>query len=123
MPLATTGDIAARLGRTFGNDELTRAQAFIDDARGLVCDYCRTDFQQHTDETYDLVVEGSGATSPSLAPNLVFSSITLHDEYEDWVLTTDEGKVLGATLYLRHAPRTPPSRSRRRGPGPLCRPQ
>ncbi|WP_328377038.1 hypothetical protein OHB13_11840 [Streptomyces sp. NBC_00440] len=49
MPIATTDDVLARLGRPFSDDaEATKTAAFIEDATALVCDYCGTDFQQPT---------------------------------------------------------------------------
>jgi hypothetical protein len=106
MAFVTQSDVVARLGRPVADDtEAARITAFIDDATGLVTDYCRNDFQQHSAETFDLVVEGGQALlAPSLSPNLVITSLTLHDEYEDRDLTTDEWKVMGSTLYLRDAP-------------------
>jgi hypothetical protein len=106
MAFVTIDDVVARLGRPVADStEATRINAYIDDATGLVTDYCRTDFQQHTDETFELVIEGGQAVlAPSTFPGLNISAITLHDEYEDRDLTTDEYKVMGAVLYLRHAP-------------------
>jgi hypothetical protein len=40
MPLATTDDIAARLGRPLDDGELLRVQALMDDASALVTGYC-----------------------------------------------------------------------------------
>ncbi|QJS09095.1 hypothetical protein HKX69_05820 [Streptomyces argyrophyllae] len=102
MPLVTTDDVVARLGRpTTDATEAARITAFIEDAEGLVTDYCRNDFRQHTDETFDLTVVGGRARlAPSLSPNLVISSITLHEETGDLVLTADEWKVVGSTLYV-----------------------
>ncbi|MER6382088.1 hypothetical protein ACWDBD_38910 [Streptomyces sp. NPDC001118] len=106
MAAVTLDDVVARLGRPVAdNTEAARINAFIEDATGLVCDYCRTDFQQHTNETFDLLVEGGQALlAPSLSPNLAVSSMTLHNEYEDRDLKADEWKVMGSTLYLRDAP-------------------
>ncbi|MET7984556.1 hypothetical protein [Streptomyces sp. NPDC005281] len=106
MAFVTLDDVTARLGRPVADDtEAARVNAFIEDATGLVTDYCRSDFQQHTAETFELVIEGGQAVlAPSLFPGLSISGITLHDEYEDRDLTTDEYKVMGAVLYLRHSP-------------------
>lgn len=46
MPLATTDDVVARLGRPIADSaEAARVAAFLEDASALVSDYCRTDFQ------------------------------------------------------------------------------
>ncbi|MFF3416826.1 hypothetical protein ACFYW9_19315 [Streptomyces sp. NPDC002698] len=46
MAFVTIDDVVARLGRPVADEaEATRITAFIEDATGLVCDYCRTDFQ------------------------------------------------------------------------------
>lgn len=105
MPLATVDDVVARLGRPVADStEAARITAFIEDAGGLVRDYCRTDFQQHTNETFEVLVKGGQARlAPSLFPNLVISAVTLHDQYGDTVLTTGEWKVIGRTLFFRSA--------------------
>jgi hypothetical protein len=102
MAFATLDDVTARLGRPVADSaEATRISAYIEDATGLVGDYCRTDFQQHTAETVELWVEGGRVTlAPSLLPNLVVSSITLHYEDEDQALTADAWSVRGSTLYI-----------------------
>lgn len=102
MAFVTTEDVTARLGRPVADDaEAARITAFIEDATGLVSDYCRTDFQQHTAETVELVVEGGRVSlAPSFFPNLVISSITLHYEDGDQALTADAWAVRGSTLYV-----------------------
>ncbi|QUI30678.1 hypothetical protein H9W91_07265 [Streptomyces alfalfae] len=40
MPLATTDDVAARLGRPIADDEKPKVEAFIEDASAFVADYC-----------------------------------------------------------------------------------
>lgn len=106
MAFATTDDVVARLGRPVADStEAARITAYLDDATGLVSDYCRTDFQQHTDETFELVIEeGRVQLAPSLFPGLTISAITLYDEDQDRVLTTDEWRVVGRTLFVRCAP-------------------
>ncbi|MEV0470722.1 hypothetical protein [Streptomyces prunicolor] len=105
MPLAIVDDVVARLGRPIADAaEAAKIAAFIDDATGLVCDYCRTDFQQHTNETFEVLVKGGQARlAPFVFPNLVISAVTLHDQDEDTVLPTDEWKVIGPTLHFRSA--------------------
>ncbi|MFF9667357.1 phage gp6-like head-tail connector protein [Streptomyces althioticus] len=54
MPLASIGDVAARLGRPISADETPRVAAFLDDASALVEDFCDRDFTQHTNESFIL---------------------------------------------------------------------
>ncbi|MFD9792336.1 phage gp6-like head-tail connector protein [Streptomyces sp. NPDC059070] len=50
MPsLATTDDVAARMGRPPSDDERPRIAAFLIDVSALVVDYCGTDFRHHDD--------------------------------------------------------------------------
>lgn len=105
MPLATVDDVVARLGRPVTDStESARISAFIDDATGLVLDYCRTDFQQHTDETFEVLVKrGQALLAPALFPHLAISAVTLHDQYGDLDLTAGDWKVIGRTLHFRSA--------------------
>jgi hypothetical protein len=102
MPIATADDVVARLGRPFADEaEATKAAAFIEDAIALIDDYCGTDFQQHTDEAFGLVVEGGRARlAPSVFPNLTISSVILHEDTGDLDLTSDEWAVRGSNLYV-----------------------
>jgi hypothetical protein len=106
MPLATVDDVVARLGRPVTDDaEAAKISAFLEDATGLVSDYCLTDFQQHTAETFDLrVVGGRAQLAPYVFPNLVISAVTLHEDSGDRALTPDEWKVWGTYLYFLNAP-------------------
>ena len=49
-PLATTDDIAARIGRGLTDPELTRSQVLLADASAQIRRYCRRDFALHTAE-------------------------------------------------------------------------
>jgi hypothetical protein len=99
MALVTTDDVIARLGRPATDaTEEARISAFIEDATGLVVDYCWTDFQRHTDESFEAQVEGGKAPLASaLFPGLVISSVTLVGvgdlDQADWY-------VRGRSLYV-----------------------
>ncbi|MFF4557171.1 hypothetical protein [Streptomyces sp. NPDC001422] len=98
MALVTTDDVVARLGRPATDaTEEARIEAFIEDATGLVVDFCWTDFQRHTDESFAAQVEGGRAPLASaLFPGLAISSVTL-----DGVdLAPDAWRVRGRTLYV-----------------------
>ncbi|MFK0231221.1 hypothetical protein ACIQUL_36255 [Streptomyces sp. NPDC090303] len=79
MALVTTDDVLARLGRPATDaTEEARISAFIEDATGLVCDFCWTDFQRHTGESFEAQVEeGKAPLASALFPGLVISSVTL----------------------------------------------
>jgi len=49
-PLATTDDIAARIGRPLTDPEAIRAQVLLADASAQIRRYCRRDFELHTAE-------------------------------------------------------------------------
>jgi hypothetical protein len=57
-PLATTDDIAARLGRDLTDAELTRSQVLLADASAQIRRYCKQDFGLHTGQ--DTVFRGPG---------------------------------------------------------------
>lgn len=106
MPLATVDDVVARLGRPVSDTaEAAKVAAFLEDAAGLITDYCQTDFQQHTAETFDLrIVGGRALLAPGVLPHLVISAVTLHEDDGDRALTSDEWKVWGKYLYFLNAP-------------------
>ncbi|MFJ8699459.1 hypothetical protein [Streptomyces ardesiacus] len=106
MPLATTDDVVARLGRPVSDAaEAAKIAAFLEDAVGLVTDYCHTDFQQHTAETFDLrIVGGRALLAPGVIPYLVISAVTLHEDDGDRALAPGEWKVWGKYLYFSNAP-------------------
>ncbi|MEU8948775.1 hypothetical protein [Streptomyces sp. NPDC048489] len=99
MALVTTDDVVARLGRPATDaTEAARIQAFIEDATGLVVDYCWTDFQRHTDESFTAQVEGGSARlAAALFPDLTISSVTLVGV---GVLDQADWYVRGRTLYV-----------------------
>lgn len=103
--LATVADVVARLGRPVADDaEAAKIAAFLEDAAGLVADYCQTDFQQHTAETFDLrIVGGRARLAPYVFPHLVISAVTLHEDDGDRALLPDEWKVWGRYLYFLNA--------------------
>lgn len=105
MTLATSDDVVARLGRPVADAaEAAKIAAFLEDAAGLVADYCQTDFQQHTAETFDLrIVGGRALLAPFVFPNLVISAVTLHEDDGDRSLTPEEWKVWGKYLYFLNA--------------------
>ncbi|MFC9591517.1 hypothetical protein ACFTUC_17225 [Streptomyces sp. NPDC056944] len=98
MALVTTDDVIARLGRPATDaTEEARISAFIEDATGLVRDYCWTDFQRHTAESFEVQVEeGRAPLASALFPGLVISSVTLDGvglDHADWY-------VRGRTLHV-----------------------
>jgi hypothetical protein len=105
MPLATVEDVVARLGRPISDDaEAAKIAAFIDDATGLVRDYCGTDFQRHTDETFEVLVEGGkAALVSSLFPDLSISAVILHEQQGDTVLAAGEWRMIRRRLHFRSA--------------------
>ncbi|MCY0923844.1 hypothetical protein OS965_37915 [Streptomyces sp. H27-G5] len=87
----TVGDISVRLGRTIGDDEKPRVEAFIEDASALVRDHCGSGYAETpgikavicaevirwlavapgivSERVGDIQVEfGSSATTQSLSP-------------------------------------------------------
>jgi len=102
VAIVTIDDVIARLGRPAADDtETARITAFLADAEALVLDYCGTDFQQHSDESFDLLVEDSEAEiHPRYLPGLVVSAVVLNGRQ----LRPDEWQMIGRTLYLRRGP-------------------
>lgn len=47
-PFATASDLAVRLGRTLSSTEQAQADAFCDDASGMIRDFCRQDINAQT---------------------------------------------------------------------------
>ncbi|MEV3860717.1 phage gp6-like head-tail connector protein [Streptomyces sp. NPDC050095] len=84
--------------------EAARIGAFLDDATGLIQDHCGSDFQRHTNETFDLEIEdGRGLLAPSFFPSLTVSSVTLQNPLEDQELTAGQWKLKGPALYVNAA--------------------
>jgi hypothetical protein len=102
MAFVTLDDVVARLGRPVADDtEAARVNAFIEDATALVLDWCQTDFEQHQDEEFDLLADGSEVEiPPRYLPGLKVSAVAL----DGTQLDPTEWKILGRTLYLRCGP-------------------
>lgn len=105
MPLATVEDVVARLGRPIADDaEAAKIAAFLEDASGLVRDYCGTDFQRHTNETFEVLVEeGKAALASPFFPDLSISAVTLREQLGDTVLAAGEWRVVRRKIYFRSA--------------------
>lgn len=76
-PLASTDDVAARLGRALTDAELARATAMLDDASAQVRRYCHRDFLAHTAETTILRASGSTIVLPDKTTTAVRSVVAV----------------------------------------------
>jgi hypothetical protein len=96
--------VVARLGRPVADDtEAARITAFIEDATALVMDYCQNDFAQHSNESFDLLIEGGQAEIPfRYFPGLTVSSVVTNDGTE--LVSGQDWQILGRTLFLRRGP-------------------